>query len=120
MIGVVKANAYGHGSVEVARVLAAEGIGWLAVSSVEEGVALRDAGLTQRILVMAGVMTWEFGAVREYGLTPVVHSLDELRRFNEGAPLKVHLKIDTGMDRLGTLASCVEIAEAVAAAPEVK
>src|SRR4051812_13983626 len=109
VIGVVKADAYGHGAVEVSRVLAAEGIEWLAVSSVDEGVALRSAGLGQRILVMAGVMPWEVGALREFSLTPVVHSLDELREFNEAGPTTVHLKIDTGMDRLGTLASAGEI-----------
>jgi alanine racemase len=119
VIGVVKANAYGHGAVEVARVLAAEGIAWLAVSSVEEGIALRTAGITQRILVMAGVMRWEFEAVREFSLTPVVHALDELARFDEHGPLKVHLKIDTGMDRLGTLASPAEIAAAVQQAPHI-
>ncbi|MCU1325378.1 MAG: alanine racemase [Bryobacterales bacterium] len=119
VIGVVKANAYGHGAVEVARVLASEGIGWLGVSSVEEGVTLRTARLTQRILVMAGVMKWEFEAVREFGLTPVVHSLDELQEFNERGPLQVHLKLDTGMDRLGTLAPAREIADALAKAPQV-
>lgn len=110
IIGVVKADAYGHGAVEVARILAAEGIGWLAVSSVEEGVALRTAGLTTRILVMAGVMAWERGAVKEFRLTPVIHSLSELREF-PGIP--VHLKLDTGLSRLGTSASASEIAAAL-------
>ncbi len=120
VIGVVKANAYGHGAVEVARVLSAEGIGWLAVSSVDEGVALREAGIACRILVMAGVMPWERAAVRDFGLTPVIHSLDELRSFNGVGPISVHLKIDTGMDRLGTLASPDEIFQAMAAAPSVR
>jgi alanine racemase len=120
VIGVVKANAYGHGAVEVARILCAEGIGWLAVSSVDEGVALRDAGIVCRILVMAGALPWERSAVRDYGLTPVIHSLEELSGLNEGGPLKVHLKIDTGMDRLGTLASAGEILAAVEAAPNVE
>lgn len=110
IIGVVKADAYGHGAVEVARVLAAEGIEWLAVSSVEEGVALRIAGLTTRILTMAGVMAWERGAVVEFGLTPVIHSLSELREFPD---IPVHLKLDTGLSRLGTRASAVEIAAAL-------
>jgi len=101
IIGVVKANAYGHGAVEVARVLAAEGAKWLAVSSVDEGIVLRRAGINCRILVMAGVMKWEHEAMREFRLTPVAHSLDDLRRFDEGAPLDVHLKIETGMNRLG-------------------
>jgi alanine racemase len=119
VIGVVKANAYGHGAVEVARVLCAEGIHWMAVSSVDEGIALRDAGIDRPILVMAGVMPWERVAVREFRLTPVVHSLDELPFFNENGPLRVHLKIDTGMDRLGTLASADEIVAAMAASPSV-
>ncbi len=113
VIGVVKANAYGHGAVEVANVLAAEGAKWLAVSSVDEGVALRRAGFACRILIMAGVMDWEHEALREFGLTPVAHSLDDLRRFDEGSPLDVHLKIDTGMNRLGTRRTAVEIAGAV-------
>jgi alanine racemase len=113
VIGVVKANAYGHGAIEVARVLCAEGVEWLAVSSVEEGVALRQSGVACRILIMAGVMAWEHEALREFRLTPVAHSLDDLRRFDEGARLDVHLKIDTGMNRLGAAGSPAEIARAV-------
>ncbi len=119
VIGVVKADAYGHGAIEVARVLAREGIEWLAVSSVDEGVALRSAGISQRILVMAGVMPWEFEAVREQNLTPVVHSLHELPRFAEARVPRVHLKLDTGMDRLGTLAEASQIAAAIAKTPEL-
>ncbi len=117
VIGVVKADAYGHGALEVARVLEREGIQWLAVSSVEEGVALRGAGIGTRILVMAGVMAWERGAVREYRLTPVLHSLRELRDF---AGMNVHLKLDTGMSRLGTAACAGEIAEALRDAPSTR
>lgn len=113
VICVVKADAYGHGSVEVSRTLCREGARWLAVSSVEEGITLRRAGIDCRVLVMAGVMPWEYEALREFRLTPVAHSLDDLRRLDEGSPLDVHLKIDTGMDRLGTLASSAEIAAVV-------
>jgi alanine racemase len=118
IIGVVKANAYGHGAVEVARVLCSEGAKWLAVSSVEEAVALRGAGIDCRILVMAGVMRWEEEALREFRLTPVAHSLDDLRRFDEipasgVPPIEVHLKLDTGMNRLGTCASAAEIARVI-------
>jgi len=116
VIGVVKANAYGHGMLEVARLLCAEGIPWLAVSSVDEGIALRGAGIECRVLVMAGVMPWERSAVGEYRLTPVLHSLDELKHFGG---VRVHLKIDTGMDRLGTLASADQIARALQASPTV-
>ncbi len=113
VIGVVKADAYGHGAVEVARILCAEKIRWLAVSSVEEAVVLRRSGVECRILVMAGVMPWERETVSEFRLTPVAHSLDDLRRFDEGGPVDVHLKIDTGMHRLGTSAEALEIATAI-------
>ena len=130
VICVVKANAYGHGAVEVSRVLCAEGAGWLAVSSVDEGIALRHGGILCRILIMAGVMPWEREAVRDYRLTPVLHSVDEFAAFDAGGgcgagcrclePLDIHLKVDTGMDRLGTLASAREIAEAAARHPNVR
>ena len=119
-MAVVKANAYGHGAVEVARVICAEGAQWLAVSSVEEGTRLRGAGIGCRILVMAGVMPWERDALREFGLTPVIHSLDDLRYFDEAPPIDVHLKIDTGMNRLGTRASAAGIAEAIGALRNVR
>jgi alanine racemase len=120
VIGVVKADAYGHGAVEVSRVLCREGAAWLAVSSVEEGITLRRAGIPCRILVMAGVMPWEHEATREFQLTPVVHSLDELPLLEEGGVIDIHLKIDTGMDRLGTRATASQIAAALAAAPGVR
>lgn len=122
-MAVVKANAYGHGAIEVSNVLCAEGARWLAIGSVEEGVALRRAGISCRLLVMAGVMPWEHEALREFHLTPVAHSLDDLRRFDEGTggyPFDVHLKIDTGMNRLGTSAAASEIAAAVSALRNVR
>lgn len=122
VMGVVKADAYGHGAVEVSRILTREGARWLAVSSVEEGITLRRAGIDCRILVLAGVMPWERGAVREHRLTPAIHSLNELAAFgeNESDPLDVHLKIDTGLSRLGTRAGAEEIAAAIAAAPGIR
>jgi len=112
---VVKADAYGHGALPVSQRLAAEGVRWLAVSSVDEGVALREAGLRVRILVMAD---FNREALLDYDLTPVVHSLDGLRELDSSLhagqpPLRYHLKIDTGMGRLGTLAGAAEIAAAV-------
>lgn len=112
---VVKADAYGHGAVEVSRVLAAAGARWVAVSSVDEGLALRDAGLTARILVMADLPTAD---VVRHHLTLAIHdlsSLSELARLSAGAPTTpYHLKIDSGMGRLGTRATPAEIARAVA------
>ncbi|MBK5290167.1 MAG: alanine racemase [Acidobacteriia bacterium] len=127
---VVKADAYRHGAVEVSRILAAEGTRWLAVSNVEEGVALRQAGATARILIMADVLPFELDALLACQLTPVIHSLGHLRELDEasGRPLSnprktelaarpfalhYHLKIDSGLGRLGTQSSAATIASAV-------
>ncbi len=124
--GVVKANAYGHGALEVSRVLLEEGARWLAVSSVDEGVQLRSGGITgTRILVMGGFVEFECGALVEHDLIPAIHSLDQLARFDRlaaaaGRPLRYHLKIDSGMSRLGTRAGGAEIAAAVHAAPHAR
>jgi alanine racemase len=123
VMGVVKADAYGHGAVEISRILCGQGASWLAVSSVDEGITLRRAGIDCRILVMAGVMPWERGAVREFRLTPTLHSTDEILLFDKleaAEPLDVHLKIDTGMNRLGTRASAEKIASALAGAASIR
>ena len=114
VMAVVKANAYGHGAVEVARMLVAEGVEWLAVSSVNEGVALRRAGIEKPILVMAGLLPQEWPALADSRLTPVVHSLEGLRTLEHlaresGKTTEFHLKIDSGMYRLGTRAAAAEI-----------
>jgi len=118
VMAVVKANAYGHGAVEVARVLVGEGVEWLAVSSVNEGVALRRAGIEKPILVMSGFLPYEWPAVAESRLTPAVHSLDGLRTLERlacesGKRADYHLKIDSGMYRLGTRAAAAEIIAAL-------
>ena len=110
---VVKADAYRHGAVAVSRALEAEGARWLAVSNVEEGIVLRQAGTQSRILVMADFLEDERECWRRINLTPVIHSLDDL----SAVRVPYHLKIDTGMSRLGTRAAPEEIARAVAAAP---
>jgi alanine racemase len=115
---VTKADACGHGAMEVARVLCARGAGWLAVSSTEEGVRLRDAGIIARILVMADFLPWERAAALEYELTPVIHRLADIGEWNQlnrerGRVGNYHLKIDSGMWRLGTRADAPEIASAV-------
>jgi alanine racemase len=118
--GVVKADAYGHGALEVSRVLLAEGARWLAVSSVDEGVHLRCGGIRQaRILVMGGFLDYEREALVEHDLTPAIHSLTQMRDFDRLAhasekPLAFHLKIDSGMGRLGTRADGRQILTALA------
>jgi alanine racemase len=110
---VVKADAYRHGAVAVSHALEAEGARWLAVSNVEEGCVLRQAGTQSRILVMADFLEDERDMLAANHLTPVIHSLADL----SAVSVPYHLKIDTGMNRLGTRAEPAEIARAVAAAP---
>jgi alanine racemase len=110
---VVKADAYRHGAVAVSHALEAEGARWLAVSNVEEGCVLRQAGTQSRILVMADFLEDEREMLAANHLTPVIHSLADL----SSVRVPYHLKIDTGMNRLGTRAAPDEIARVAAAAP---
>ena len=100
---MVKADAYGHGMVPVATSLAvADG---LAVARVEEGVRLRAAGIAKPILVLEGALfADELAAVCEHGLEPALHQPDQvalLARTSPAKPLRVWIKVDTGMHRLG-------------------
>src|SRR5581483_6671240 len=110
---VVKADAYRHGAIDISRVLESEGVRWLAVSNVEEGIALREAGISARVLVMADFLPEDRPALEKHNLTPVVHSLDDLAAVR----VPYHLKIDSGMGRLGTRAEPAEIVRRVAEAP---
>jgi len=115
---VVKADAYRHGAVEVSRRLIAEGARWLGVSSVEEGAALRDAGIEARVLVMADFLPAERAGLLDYRLTPVIHSLEDIAAWDalcreRGCESHYHLKVDSGMGRLGTRGTAAEIAAAV-------
>jgi alanine racemase len=115
---VVKADGYRHGAVEVAQILCSEGARWLAVSNVEEGVALRNAGIDARILVMADFLPVGRVAMLEHGLTPVIHALEDIAELDKLARMRgelvpYHLKIDSGMCRLGTRSCAADIAAAV-------
>lgn len=115
---VVKADAYGHGAVEVSRRLVAEGARWLAVSSVEEGVALRSAGIDARVLVMGGFLPEESESLLHFRLTPAAHCLEDISRVDRlaasaGFEIPFHLKIDSGMGRLGTRTSATELIAAL-------
>jgi alanine racemase len=103
---VVKADAYGHGAAAVARRLVTEGAPMLAVAYVEEAVALREAGLQVPIVVLAAFGPGQERVLRQHQLTPVVSTPRTLEGVlgpaREGRrPLVVHLKVDTGMSRLG-------------------
>ena len=118
---VVKADAYRHGAVEVSNALTNAGARWLAVSNVEEGVILRERGITARILVMADFLPAERAGLLDHNLTPVIHSLPDIREWDRlsesrGIVSAYHLKIDSGMGRLGTRAPAREILDAIRAA----
>ena len=103
----VKANGYGHGAVEVSRMAEATGTAeWLGVATVPEGLQLREAGLGLPILKLGPTFPWEMPAAVEAGLTLAVCSHQEAAEVAEaarasGRPASVHLKVDTGMGRVG-------------------
>lgn len=104
VIAVVKADAYGHGAAEVSGRLADEGVSCLAVAYTEEAVALRNAGIHARILVLFDKA--DAAAFFNHDLMPVIYDIHTAKRFSREAsrrnrPLNVHIKIDTGMGRLG-------------------
>jgi alanine racemase len=103
---ILKANAYGHGLIEVARHLVGLGATSLGVAFLEEAVALREAGVTLPILVMGGILGNQIPVFLRHGLTLTASSIDKLQQIDDtardiGVTAKVHLKIDTGMERIG-------------------
>ena len=106
VMAVVKANAYGHGAVECAHRLAREDADWFGVALPEEGIELRESGITQPILCLAGYWPGQAAACIRHGLTSVVYRLEMIEALNQaaanaGVVADVHVKIDTGMGRLG-------------------
>src|SRR5207248_11007191 len=102
----VKADAYGHGAVECARALEEEGAQWLGVTSLDEAIPLRGAGIQARILLMTAFWRGEEEEIVRLGLTPTVWEPGQVERLQEaalrlGQRHSVHLKVDTGMGRLG-------------------
>ncbi|HEX5036469.1 MAG TPA: alanine racemase [bacterium] len=105
-LAVVKSNAYGHGGQRVAKTLQDEGADAFGVGTIDEGLQLREAGIKKPIFVLMGLIEGQEEAVVRYGLTPVVYDLEAARILNDymarsGKRLPVHLKVDTGMTRLG-------------------
>jgi alanine racemase len=128
--GVLKADAYGHGAPAVARTLERAGIGGLCVALLEEAIELRAAGIRAPILVMGGFYGLRRDGIEELvanELIPVVYDAGQIERiaafarFEAQAPVRVHLKVDTGMGRLGAAPDEIEgVLEALAAHPEVR
>jgi alanine racemase len=106
IIAVVKANAYGHGAAAVAQALEAAGASMFACADLEEGVVLREAGITKPILVFGALSVSDLSHVFTHGLTPTISTPSAARALEAAAAqrdtvLGCHLKIDTGMNRLG-------------------
>ncbi|MFZ5787751.1 MAG: alanine racemase [Acidobacteriota bacterium] len=107
VIAVVKADAYGHGAVPVARMLEGLGVRGFGVATVEEGIELRDAGVRAAVLVMGAAFGRDHREVIERELTPMVGDPGDVERFASAARAagrvrqSIHVKIDTGMSRLG-------------------
>jgi alanine racemase len=125
VIGVVKANAYGHGAVPVARTLVEAGVERLAVATVDEAGELRGAGIGQPIVVLWGIGSSEAAAVADLDLEPVVYDargIDLLESVGrQGAnPIGVHLKVDSGLGRQGALPEdAPELATRIARSPSL-
>ena len=106
LMAVVKANAYGHGAVECARALEATGADWFGVALVEEGIELRQAGITRPIFCLGGFWRGQADDLIAHDLTTAVYRLDQVEELNAragalGRGANFHLKVDTGMGRLG-------------------
>jgi len=106
IMAVVKANAYGHGAVEIAHALTSQGIGRFAVASLDEGIALRQAGLSGSIVVLGALLEEQVFDLVAHRLTPVVSDRRILPSLAKAAgsyqtPYPIHLKVETGMGRLG-------------------
>lgn len=128
LLFVVKANAYGHGAVELARLAEAEGLAWgFGVSCVEEGLALRAAGLKSPVLVLGSLYPFEsFVEAINAGLIVTIASLDAARQAVEaarklGKQALCHIKLETGMGRIGARKpSVLKIYDELAAGPGVQ
>ncbi|MEZ4222070.1 MAG: alanine racemase [Polyangiaceae bacterium] len=124
---VLKADGYGHGSKAVARTLERAGATRMCVALLEEGIELRQAGIRKPILVMGGHYGRAWGELLRHDLTPVVHDVGQVAqlaeevRYSGAGSVGVHLKIDTGMARLGVMPEEMPaVAEAFHRHPEVR
>jgi alanine racemase len=111
LLAVVKADAYGHGAVMTAPTMLASGVDMLGVASIDEGLDLRNANINCDILVLGAVPVWAFECVAENDITVSIFSVEHIKACEQaykrtGKKIKAHIKIDTGMNRIGV--SCAE------------
>ena len=116
-LGVVKADAYGHGAVQVARTLQELGADYLAVSSIDEAMELRANGVTMPVLILGHTPKEQVGRLIEHHITQAVTCKAKALEYSReaaalGGTLKIHIKVDTGMSRLGTCATAVTLTAA--------
>lgn len=120
LCAVIKANAYGHGAIEVARILDGSGLEWFSVATIDEALELRKAGLTQHLLVMGITPVDRLADAARENISIAVHDCAYAEAVKKASadlpvPLKVHIKLDTGMTRLGFSTADAEL-EATSAA----
>lgn len=115
VLSIVKGNGYGHGGPQVARALEKTGSDWFGVTCTEEGIAVRKAGVRKPILILTSFVPGEEPRLVKHDLTPVIHRCEQLQPFDKAAarsnprkPVSFHLKIDTGMNRLGIASGDVD------------
>jgi alanine racemase len=115
VLSIVKGNGYGHGGPQVAKILEKAGSDWFGVTCTNEGIDVRKAGVRKPILVLTSFWPGEEGNLLKYDLTPVVHRCGQLEPLERAAakhssrkPVSFHLKMDTGMNRLGIATGDVE------------
>jgi alanine racemase len=107
VLSIVKGNGYGHGGPEMAKALEEFGSDWFGVASTGEGIEIRKAGVRKPILVLGGFWPGEEKNLIEHNLTPAIHRCEHLALFDAAAAksrkknVPIHLKLDTGMNRLG-------------------
>jgi alanine racemase len=114
VLSIVKGNGYGHGGADVSKALEKFGSDWFGVASAGEGMELRKAGVRKPILVLGGFWPGEEKNLIEHNLTPAIHRCEHLALFDSAAAkarkkhVQIHLKIDTGMNRLGIAHSDID------------
>jgi alanine racemase len=115
ILSIVKGNGYGHGGPQVAKALERAGSDWFGATCTDEGIAVRENGVRKPILVLTGFVPGEEARLLKYDLTPAIHRCDQLPLLERAAvrrggrkPATFHLKIDTGMNRLGIAPTDIE------------
>ncbi len=126
ILAVVKADAYGHGAIEVSKVVLRNGVSFLGVALIEEGIKLRQAGIDAPILVMGSIYPFKnYRELINFNLIPIVASLSSLKELSsiaskEGEKVGFHLKVDTGMGRIGvSVNSVLKLVKEISSLPGV-